>query len=210
MRVRSSSRAYVDRWRCGASGRAGRRSIGRSGFVDAEVVVEETVSQAFASILNNAADASQASGVNRIAVLPRIPSDTKLSIAVSDWGTGLSAETCEARTRAPICHAPSRTAMASGSCSPTPAWSVTAAPCPIAIECTRAAAPCPGVATARDALGTRRTTASGTEEAVGSDRARRNTGRRRMDRREQPVALMAATGSARAPVQARRRRDDRG
>jgi two-component system sensor histidine kinase RegB len=90
MRVSAFIEGTIERWR------SARPDVlvtleRADGFVDAEVVVEETLAQAFASILNNAADASQASGVNRIAVL--VESDNrKLSIAVSDWGTGLSAD----------------------------------------------------------------------------------------------------------------------
>jgi two-component system sensor histidine kinase RegB len=77
----------VDRWR------ASRPDVlveidWPEAFSHSEVVVDEAVSQAMASILNNAADASQGAGVNRIAVSPEFQPDHVI-VAVSDWGPGL-------------------------------------------------------------------------------------------------------------------------
>jgi two-component system sensor histidine kinase RegB len=87
MPVRAFVEQVVDRWRA-ARPDIIAELVWPDDFDDVRIVAEETVAQALASVLNNAADASQATGVNRIRVSPECVSG-KLKVAVRDWGDGV-------------------------------------------------------------------------------------------------------------------------
>ncbi len=80
----------LDRWRASRPDVVVELTWGE-GFQDISVIVEATVAQAITSIVDNAADASQAAGVNRIGVSCECDGDM-MSVDVRDFGPGIADE----------------------------------------------------------------------------------------------------------------------